>query len=77
MADILLRFHNLKHRNIVRNWVTLQRWIDREGFPSGFMLGPNTRVWRESEIEDWLASRPTENNVLRGMAKRSNGGRAE
>jgi hypothetical protein len=66
----LLRFHDLKQRKIVNNHMTLKRWIKREGFPSGFMLGPNTRVWRESDVEAWLASRPTENRQMRGVARR-------
>ena len=64
----LLRFRDLKDRKIVTNHVTLKRWIEREGFPPGCMLGPNTRVWRESEIEAWLDSRPTDNRLLRGAA---------
>ena len=70
MADTLLRFADLKQRQIVFNHVTLKRWIEREGFPPGCMLGPNTRVWRESEIEACLDSRPTNNTLLRGAAKR-------
>ena len=56
----LLRFRDLKDRRIVGNHVTLKRWIEREGFPPGRMLGPNTRVWRESEIDAWLDSRPAQ-----------------
>jgi Prophage CP4-57 regulatory protein (AlpA) len=69
MSDNLIRFSDLKQRGIVNNHVTLQRWIEREGFPPGMMLGPNTRVWRESEIEQWLTSRPTENTNQRGVPK--------
>ena len=68
--SVLLRFRDLKDRGIVNNHVTLIRWIEREGFPPGLMLGPNTRVWREADIEAWLASRPTDNQRLRGAAKR-------
>jgi predicted DNA-binding transcriptional regulator AlpA len=57
---VLLRFRELKARRIVSNHVTLKRWIEKEGFPRGFLLGPNTRVWRESDVEAWLDSRPTE-----------------
>jgi hypothetical protein len=73
MAEVLLRFIDLKQRNIVRNHVTLKRWIEREGFPPGLLLGPNTRVWHESSVEAWLATRPTENTSLRGMAARRGG----
>ena len=55
---VLLRFANLKARGIVSNHVTLKRWIETEGFPPGRLLGPNTRVWTEAEIEAWVASRP-------------------
>ena len=74
--DPWLRFKNLKAEQIVDNHVTLKRRIDTEGFPSGVMLGPNTRAWRRSWIEQWLVSRPTENTSLRGMAKRNRGGRS-
>lgn len=60
MADVLLRFNDLKARGIVRNHPTLSRWIKEEGFPPGRLLGPNTRAWRESEVEAWLDSRPSE-----------------
>jgi hypothetical protein len=53
-----LRFADLKARGIVGNWVTLKRWVEREGFPPGIQLAPHTRAWREDEIEAWLASRP-------------------
>ena len=55
-----VRFADLKGRGIVSNHVTLKRWIEKEGFPPGILLGPNSRAWLESEIEAWLASRPTE-----------------
>ncbi|WOS61382.1 helix-turn-helix transcriptional regulator [Sinorhizobium fredii] len=56
----LLRFADLKKRQIVTSWPQLRRMVERYGFPSGILLGPNTRAWREEEIEDWLARRPTE-----------------
>jgi predicted DNA-binding transcriptional regulator AlpA len=57
MNGKLLRFDDLKSRNIVKNWPTLLRWIEREGFPAGMSLGPNSRAWRETDIDAWLASR--------------------
>jgi predicted DNA-binding transcriptional regulator AlpA len=53
----LLRFADLKALGIVKNRVTLSRWVQGQGFPSGFLIGANTRVWRESDIEQWLAER--------------------
>jgi predicted DNA-binding transcriptional regulator AlpA len=55
---VFLRFRDLKARNICANHTTLLRWIAREGFPPGRLLGPNTRVWSEEEVNAWLASRP-------------------
>jgi predicted DNA-binding transcriptional regulator AlpA len=58
MTDTLLRFNDLKTRKIVTNHPTLRRWIEQEGFPPGRWLGPNTRVWTETEINQWLLNRP-------------------
>ncbi|MGR9158574.1 helix-turn-helix transcriptional regulator [Rhizobium leguminosarum] len=55
----LLRFKDLQVRQIVRSWPQLRRMICDYDFPSGMLLGPNTRAWREEDIEEWLASRPT------------------
>ena len=56
-SAVYLRFSDLKARRIVTNWRTLNRWVEREGFPPGIRYGAS-RVWDESEIEAWLASRP-------------------
>jgi len=53
----LLRFCDLVDRNIVANRMTLKRWIDDQGFPPGFMLGPNSRAWPEDEVEAWIEAR--------------------
>ena len=63
MAAVLVRFRDLKDRNIVRNHPTLTRWIKLHGFPPGRLIGPNTRVWLESEVEAWIMSRPTERDA--------------
>ena len=57
---ILLRFSDLKKRNIVNNRATLSRWIRNRKFPPGFMMGMNTRVWTEAEIEKLLTERARE-----------------
>jgi predicted DNA-binding transcriptional regulator AlpA len=53
----LLKFKDLKELGIVRNWTTLQRWIDSGHFPAGIKLGPNSRAWTEESIAEWLAAR--------------------
>jgi predicted DNA-binding transcriptional regulator AlpA len=60
MTPRLLRFRDLKERGIVNNRVTLDSWIDKQGFPRGRMTGPNTRTWEEQEVAAWLAARPTD-----------------
>jgi hypothetical protein len=54
-----LRYSDLHERGIVNNRVTLSNWIRGQGFPPGLLLGPNSRVWPEQEVEDWLSSRPS------------------
>lgn len=55
----LLRFRDLKERQIVLSWPQLRRMVRDYGFPAGLLLGPNTRAWPEEEVEQWLACRPT------------------
>jgi predicted DNA-binding transcriptional regulator AlpA len=54
----VLRFRDLRKMGVVQNWPTLARWIEKEGFPSGRLLGPNSRCWTEEEVEAWFLSRP-------------------
>ena len=56
-----------------RNWTTLNRRIDKEGFPPGRLVG-RKRVWTEAEIQRWLETRPSAKVPLRGCAKRAAGG---
>jgi len=55
----LIRFTVLRQRGVVNNWPQLGRLIRDHGFPPGILIGPNTRAWREDEVEAWLDSRPT------------------
>jgi predicted DNA-binding transcriptional regulator AlpA len=59
MTERYLRFTDLKARGLVGNWQTLRRWVKREQFPPGRKIAAQTRVWTETEINDWIASRPT------------------
>jgi predicted DNA-binding transcriptional regulator AlpA len=56
---VFVRYRDLVKARIVGNRVTLARLIDEDGFPTGFMLGRNTRVWALGDVEAWIASRPT------------------
>jgi predicted DNA-binding transcriptional regulator AlpA len=64
-----LRFADLKERGIITSWPMLRRRIERDDFPRGRMLGPNTRAWSEAEVEAWIKSRPTAGPAPRGAAK--------
>lgn len=68
MMKILLRFTHLKALGIVTNHPQLKRLVELEGFPPGFLLGPNSRAWHEDEVEEWLANRPTTRRVAEGGA---------
>jgi predicted DNA-binding transcriptional regulator AlpA len=65
----LLRFRDLQARGIINSWPMLRRRIEFDGFPRGFMAGPNTRRWREDEVEAWIESRPVAGPAPRGIAK--------
>src|SRR5262249_52782168 len=67
-----LRFSDLVARGIVNNRVTLSNWIATCGFPPGRLIGPNTRAWTDSEVAEWLTSRPSENATPKRGAVRKN-----
>jgi hypothetical protein len=70
----LLRYADLKDRQIVKSRAQLKNLIEKYGFPPGRMLGPNTRVWgEETEIAAWLDSRPIAGPPPRGAAKAGKG----
>jgi len=54
----MLRFPDLVARGIFNSRMTLKRAIDAQDFPPGILLTPNSRAWREDEVEAWIASRP-------------------
>jgi len=55
-----LRLKDLQERRIAMTHQAVRHMQLHEGFPLGRLLGPGTRVWTVSEINDWLASRPVE-----------------
>lgn len=57
-----LRFGDLKRMGIVRNRPCLKRWQDELGFPRGFRIGLNTRVWHADQVYRWLAEREAASN---------------
>jgi hypothetical protein len=71
MANVFLRFRDLKKKNIVRSWTALRNLVLNHGFPPGVMFSPNVRAWDETVVDAWLATRPTAGPSLRGAAKRA------
>ena len=67
--QLLLRFEDLRTQGLVQTWTTLNRWIDKLGFPSGRLIGRN-RVWTEAEVLAWIESQPIGKAKLRGRAKK-------
>jgi hypothetical protein len=63
---VYLRFRDLKARGIVNNWPTLVNRINKFGFPSGRLIGPNARAWTEDEVEAWIARQPTARKLAPG-----------
>jgi hypothetical protein len=47
----------LQKQGIVSTWRQLRRLQTHQGFPSGYLLSPNVRVWEIEEVELWLANR--------------------
>lgn len=68
----LLRFRDLKERGVANSWTMLKLRIERDGFPPGRMIGPNSRAWSEEEVDDWYTSRPIAGpGTPRGAAKKN------
>jgi hypothetical protein len=68
----LLRFKDLRARGIVTTWQGLRHLQPHQAFPLGRLLGPSSRAWTAAEVNDWLASRPTEpSQQTRERAQRS------
>lgn len=54
---VLRRYDFLVEKDIVKSRKQLNHMIDRDGFPPGFLLSPQVRVWEEDDIERWLELR--------------------
>ena len=60
---VFYRFGDLVAAGLVVNRTSLRRLVDEQNFPPGVMVGDNTRVWRVTDIEAWLATRSTARKV--------------
>jgi predicted DNA-binding transcriptional regulator AlpA len=64
-GQTFLRFADLQARGIVGNRETLARWVRIKHFPPGIQMGPGIRAWPESEVQQWLESRPLAGNPVK------------
>jgi hypothetical protein len=64
------RFVDLKRKGLIGNWPTLRHLQKVHGFPAGKKLGGNMRVWTAREVNEWLASRPSDIKIIPPNARR-------
>jgi hypothetical protein len=55
----ILRFSDLKEARIAENWPTLRRLQADHGFPTGWLISANRRVWDADDVERWIEERRT------------------
>ncbi len=67
---MLLRFKDLQATGVVSNRHDLARKIEFDQFPRPIELSSNKIAWQESEVDEWLASRPRRTPKT-GASKRS------
>lgn len=57
MPNMILKIHDVtKHCGVSRTW--LYAAIQRGEFPAQVELGPRSVGWLESDIQEWISSRP-------------------
>ena len=67
-----LRLKDLQERGVAMTHQAVRHMQLHEDFPLGRLLGPGTRVWTVTEINEWLDSRPVEvSEQARRRAQRS------
>ncbi len=59
-----LRFSDLVELGIIRNRMTLKRWVGSGHFPAPIRLGANSIAWRSSDVQAWLDARTAETRDL-------------
>ena len=52
---------------------TIWRWVKSGEFPAPIQLGPRAVAWPASEIEGWMAARPTDYRDTPSRIKKSPG----
>ena len=55
-----LRYSDLVELGIIRNRMTLKRWVESGNFPPPIRLGSNSIAWISSDVQAWLDARIAE-----------------
>jgi prophage regulatory protein len=50
----VLRYGDLREIGVIKNRMTLSRWVKAGRFPRPLRLGKNSVAWRFSDVEQWL-----------------------
>lgn len=66
-----LRYADLTDLGIPWTRKHLRTLMKANKFPEAIRMGANTIMWHASEIDDWLASRPTGRAAARGATPAS------
>lgn len=56
--DRIMRLAEVQQRIGIRGKSTIYRWVQHREFPAPLALGGGSVGWRESDIDEWIASRP-------------------
>lgn len=59
MADRIIRLPEVMQTIGIRGKSTIYRWVKNQEFPAPLSLGGSSVGWRESDIQAWMASRPS------------------
>ncbi len=54
-----LTFDDLRESGLFNSLMTLRRAIATQGFPTGFLVTPNRRLWKSLDVQNWIETRPT------------------
>ena len=63
LEDRILRLPDvIKMTGISRSRIYVKMYLDEDPFPLPVVLGPNTRGWWLSEVQEWMRNRPRANS---------------
>lgn len=57
--DRIIRLPEVMRTIGIRGKSTIYRWVKNQEFPAPLSLGGSSVGWRESDVQAWMASRPS------------------